>query len=337
MKAVVKPRPEPGIELREVPVPTPKAHEVLLKVEACGVCGSDLQFYQWSPEGRYITTPLILGHEPSGVIAEVGAGVTEWRVGDRVVFDSAGNCGQCYYCRLGRFNLCERRSAIGTLRDGAMAEYVAIPTAAVYRIPDNVSFEEAAAFVPLGLATRALERSLLKPGDDVVVMGPGPVGMFTALVARAAGAGRLLLTGRGVDRERLALAERLGIQTLNVEAEDGAERISQLTEGRGADVVFECAGALPEAITYAKKGGQVVAIGFSAPQLIDPKPQIDRELTISWVTGRPPGTWQRALKLAAAGLVPVKPLITHTFPIEQAEEAFRLVQRREALKVILKP
>jgi L-iditol 2-dehydrogenase len=340
MKAVAKTKPGVGIEVIDAPRPVIQPGEVLLQVAACGICGSDLHTYEWTKSGRErrgkpIELPRILGHEPSGVVAEVGDGVKNLKVGDRVTSDSWGGCGQCYYCRIGKVNLCEPRFNIGSLRDGALAEYVLVPSFNLYRLPDNVSLEVGAMIEPLGVAVHAVERcATLKPGDRAVVVGPGPIGLLTAMVVRAAGAAVKVL-GLAQDRVRLDLAAKLGFDTLVAE-EGGTESVLQWTDGRGADIVFEAAGVLPAALPLARKGGEVVIVGLPNDQIsLDLLHAISKELTFTISLGRNPTSWHRAINLLASGALDISPLISHRLPLEEAEQAFQLLRAGDGVKILL--
>lgn len=342
MKAVAKTKPGVGIEVIDAPRPTIRPGEVLLQVAACGICGSDLHTYEWTKSGRErrgkpIELPRILGHEPSGVVAEVGDGVANVKVGDRVTSDSWGGCGQCYYCRIGKVNLCEPRFNIGSLRDGALAEYVLVPSFNLYPLPDNLSLEIGAMIEPLGVAVHAVERcATLKPGDRVVVTGPGPIGLLTAMVVRAGGAA-VTIMGLSKDRLRLGLAEKLGFDTL-VADEDGLKGVLDRTDGRGADIVFEAAGVLSAAIPLARKGGEVVVVGQPNDQItLDLLQAIAKELTFTISLGRNPTSWHRAINLLASGTLDIAPLISHRLPLDDADQAFELLRAGEGVKILLSP
>jgi L-iditol 2-dehydrogenase len=342
MKAVVKVKAERGIEVLDKPKPKIKSDEVLLHVAAVSICGSDLNYYVWGGHAQLLgmTLPRILGHEGCGLVSEVGEAVTRFKVGDRVVTDSWGGCGLCYYCRMGKFNLCEFARRIGTHRDGCMAEYVAVPEHTVYHLPENISFDEAALLEPFGVGVHAIEISHLKLGDNVVVMGPGPIGLLQGIGARAAGAAKVIITGLSIDEGRLRAAAKLGFTTINVEKENAEKKVKELTDGRGADVVFECAtGRWDQAIPLVQKGGEIVAVGLGEQPLssFDVNKLILKEVTITPQLAREPSAWYRAINLVATKTVDIKQIISHFLPLEEAPEAFRLLLEKEATKVVLKP
>ena len=343
MKAVAKTRPGVGIEVIDVPRPVIQPGEVLLQVAACGICGSDLHTYEWTKSGRErrgkpIELPRVLGHEPSGVVAEVGAGVTNVKVGDRVTSDSWGGCGQCYYCRIGKVNLCEPRFNIGSLRDGALAEYVLVPSFNLYPLPANVSLEIGAMIEPLGVAVHAVERcTTLKPGDRAVVLGPGPIGLLTAMVVRAAGASVTVL-GLSGDRVRLDLAAKLGFDTIVTDGPGGTQGVFDRTDGRGADIVFDAAGALQAAVPLARKGGEVVILGLPSDEItLDLLAAISKELTFTISLGRNPTSWHRAINMLASGALDISPLISHRLSLDDAERAFQLLRSGDGVKILLTP
>lgn len=234
MKAVVKTKPDVGIELLDVPLPQIMSNEVLIKVHACGMCGTDLGIYEWRPADRSrgrkpIELPRVIGHEPSGLVVELGSEVKDIKLGDRVCSRSWGGCGDCYYCRLGHFNLCQRNENLGSLVDGAMAEYAAIPFFNVCKLPDHISLDEAAVMEPLGIAVHGFESLInFRSGDDVVVLGPGPIGLLEAMVVRASGAGKIFVVGLGKDKERLEIAQQLGFRVIKNDEESALNTSSCL-------------------------------------------------------------------------------------------------------------
>jgi 2-desacetyl-2-hydroxyethyl bacteriochlorophyllide A dehydrogenase len=343
MLAVVKTKPERGIEIQDRPAPSLRADDqVLIQVGACGICGSDLHFYEWAAHtADEITLPRILGHEVAGTVVKVGPAVKDFKPGDRVVTETWGGCGDCYYCRLGMFNHCLYQTRIGQKADGGMTDYVVVPAISLYRIPDDMPFDEAAVIEPVGVALRGWEKIRnFKPGDAVVVMGPGPIGILGALIARAAGAATVLITGLKIDQARLSLARQLGLETITVGEENVQEKVKNLTQGRGAEVVLDLSGgsgSLSQAISLAKIGGEIGLIGISPPSETPLQLIALKELTIYGSFRRLPSTWYRAIKLVAARQIDVRPLITHRFPVAKAEEAFQALFARQAMKAIIYP
>jgi threonine dehydrogenase-like Zn-dependent dehydrogenase len=340
--AVVKTRPAAGIELLDRPEPAiTRPDDVLLRVAACGICGSDLQYYQWHDHlADEITLPRILGHEVAGTVIEVGDAVTEFVPGDRVVSESWARCGRCQPCRLGHANLCEQLLRIGHTIDGGMAPLIVVPEISLYPIPDSLSFGEAATLKPLGVALHSFERAGFAPGDTVAVVGPGTIGLLSCLVAKAAGAGGIALIGLARDARRLALAREFGFATVDASQTDPVTAVREMTGGRGAHLVIEASGGpatLDLAAALARPGGGVSLVGLAAPGQVHTKELVMKELTIWGSLTRLPSTWYRAIALAASGAVDLAPLITHRLPLEQVEDGFQLLMDRSAIKVILEP
>jgi threonine dehydrogenase-like Zn-dependent dehydrogenase len=340
MLAVVKTKPEVGIEIMEMPEPRVKKGEVMIEVKACGICGSDLHFYEWVPLARWIALPKILGHEVAGTVHAVGEGVDGFRPGDRVVADTWGGCGQCYYCRWGKFNHCMYQSRLGQHVHGGMAKYVIVPVNSLYKIPEGVDFQEASVIEPLGVILRAFERCDFIPGDNIAIMGPGPIGLLGVQLAKTSGAGTIILSGLDEDEERLERGKKFGAITVNIGKEDLKEKVMALTEGRGVDIVMDVSGgqtSLADAASIAKRGGQIGVVGLSPEGIFNPIVIVDKELTIHGSFRRQPSTWFRAINLVARKVIDTRAVITQVLPIERADEGFHLLLRREGLKIILVP
>ncbi len=347
MRAVVKAKPGVGIDVMDMPEPkTIKPTEALVQIKACGICGSDVGLYEWREgdryrRGRLIPLPVIIGHEPAGVVVKVGSEVKNLKPGDHVASDSWAGCGYCYWCRSGYFNLCSEVQNIGSLTPGAMASRCAIPFFSLYKIPESMSFEEGAMAQPLGVAVRGFEILVnFRPGDDVAVLGCGPIALMEALVARTAGAARIFVTGLSIDEKRLELARQLGFTTINAEEQSVRDVIMDVTGGLGVDVVFDATstGIPGEAIKLVKPTGQLVITAVvEKPVTFDAREIRRGEIIIRHNRGRNPSTVHRAVNLIASGRVDVKPLITHRFKIEEAEAAFQTLIRREGMKVLILP
>ncbi len=343
MKALVKTKPGPGIELCDLPIPSPGPGEVLVAVKACGICGSDLARYEWVPsvQERFdrglLPMPRVLGHEPSGVVAAVGEGVRGLADGDRVALDTGGGCGTCPQCRRGQFNICHDVPHIGSIRDGALAEYVVNYAHSVYRIPDNISFEVGATLEVLGVSLHAIEISSLKPGDTVAVVGPGPIGLMAGLVARINGASKILVLGLERHQVRLEMARQLGFTVVLRDDKDAVQRILDATNGQGVDLLVECAGYLSGVFDLVRKGGEVIIVGTPREGLSDRDVRTvqERNLVIKTQQGRHPSTWERAIYLVGSGVLDVTPLITHRVPLDRGPDAFQLLLGKEAIKVLV--
>lgn len=331
MKAVVKHTAGPGgIDLQDLDEPRLEPGKVKVRVAAVGVCGTD----RLALDGTYpYEVPLILGHEVSGVVTEVGEGVDPARaaVGDRVALETdAYVCGVCPYCRVEEYNNCPNRRAIGTTADGGLAEWIVIRSGAVHRLPENVSLLAGALVEPLSIATHAvLERATLGVGDIAVVLGPGAIGMLVAEVARNTGA-RVVLVGRERHTDRLELAQRLGVdRAVASDTSDPRAVVDELSHGVGADVVFECTGApavLADSPRLLRKDGQLVLLAFfPEPPMLDIETVIKQELSVVGSRGKRPSSYRRSLRLLSDGKVSVEPLVTHRLPLERWREGFELL------------
>ncbi len=341
MKAIAKTGPEPGVELVDLPEPRVGPGELLIEVKACGICGSDLHFYlsELGAEKRIPSFPMALGHEPAGVVLEVGAEVEGIHPGDHVACDPHGACGRCRACRQGQLDLCDKVPVIGVQRHGALAPYLSVPAPCVHPVPMSLDFTQVALLEPLSVGVHAVAISSLKAGDEVVVLGPGPIGLMTALAARAAGASTVVVTGLGVDAGRLELARRLGFVAVNVEGERPHETVLEVTGGRSAAVVFDATGAVSDVHRFARKGGELVLIGWpnrSLPQeaLIQ---LFFKGITIRPVRARPPAIWPRVINLVTSGMIDPRPLITHELSLADGIRGFELLVKREAMKVQVVP
>ncbi len=331
-------------EFTEVPSPAVGPDEVLIRVSACGICGSDVHGMDGS-SGRRIP-PLIMGHEASGVIERMGESVDNWQVGDRVTFDSTISCGECYFCRRGEINLCDDRRVLGVSCDdyrqhGAFAEYVVVPPRILYRLPDELSFEEAAFVEPVSIAVHAVDRTPISLSDTAVVVGSGMIGLLVIQALRAAGCGRIIAVD--LDPAKLALAVELGADEglrsdeVNVPAE-----VMKRTQGRGADLAFEVVGITPTlqlAVGSVKKGGSVTLVGNLAAKAELPlQAVVTRELTL-YGSCASQGEYPACLELIARGAIDVKPLMSAVAPLADGAGWFDRLYAGEAglLKVILTP
>jgi L-iditol 2-dehydrogenase len=344
MKAVVKYSKGKGmIEMREVPEPGVGAGEVLIEVKAVSVCGSDLHIFH---DNHPYWPPVILGHEFSGVIAEVGDGVNGWKAGDRVVSETrTGACGVCYTCQSGFRQVCDQKRAYGIGINGAYAKYVAGPASLLHRLPDAIPFDAAATMEPIAVCvTSILERCGLQAGESVVITGPGPIGLISVAVAKASGAAGIVVNGRNLDEGiRFEKARELGSDvTVNVDTTDPVERVLALTDGLGADVLIETSGgaaAISQAFEMVRRLGRICAIGISGKQEV-PIPYdrgIFKALRYDFCFSSSWTAWERSIRLVSRGLLPAEKLITHRLPLEKWEEAFHLLESLQAAKVILVP
>jgi threonine 3-dehydrogenase len=343
MWAIRKLSARPGLDLVEAPVPEPGSREVLVRVEAASVCGTDLHIFRWDAWAQArIKPPLTLGHEFAGTVVEVGTDVRSVSVGEYVSAESHVTCGTCFHCRTGRAHMCEHTRILGVDRDGAFAEYVAVPESVIWhndraKLPPEIATLQE----PFGNAVFATSTQDL-PGHTVAVLGCGPVGLFTIAIALASGAGRVLATDHVPFR--LELARRLGATTLDVSSgADPADWFRGHNEGDGVDVVFEMSGAAPavrDAFRVVRNGGHVVLFGIpGAPVELDiAEGLIFKNLHVTAVNGREVfATWYRTRWLLEHGVVDLRPLITHRYPLDEFQEAFAELESGEACKIILLP
>lgn len=332
------------LEVADMPVPTIGPLGVLVRVRACGICGSDIHGFDGST-GRRIP-PLVMGHEAAGVVAEVGGDVTKLRIGDRVTFDSMVSCGECHFCRLGEINLCDSRRVLGVScgdyrQHGCFAEFVAVPEHICYRLPDALPFEQAAMVEPVSIAVHAVRRTPVTPGDTAVVVGSGMIGLLVIQSLRLAGCEPVIAVD--LDEHRLAIARMLGADmSLNADAVDVLAEVRRLTEGRGADVAMEVVGStvtVKTAIDSTRKGGAVTLVGNLAPEVTFPlQSVVTRELSLFGTCGSC-GEYPECLDLMSRGAIQVEPLITATAPLDEGPQWFERLYNGEpgAMKVILQP
>jgi len=322
----------PGeLHIEDRPEPTIGPGEMLLRVRAVGVCGSDVHTYAHGRIGpTVLQSPLILGHEFGGEVVQVSDDVTDVKPGDRVAVDPARNCTRCEFCLKGHPNLCQDLHFCGLWPDdGALVEYIAYPARLAYPVPESIGFGETVLLETLGIAIHATDLAELRGGTEVAVLGCGPIGLLVIQMARVCGATRIFATD--LLDYRLEFARRCGAtDVLNAEKGNPAAWIAAQTKGRGVDVAFEAAGANEtpaQAVEMARHGGTVCLIGIPVEDRTEFRASSARRrgLTIKLVR-RMKHTYPRAISLTQQGLVELQPLLTHEFPLEEAEKAFRLVE-----------
>jgi L-iditol 2-dehydrogenase len=341
LKAVVKAGPEPGVEVREVDAPVAGPGEVLIRVRAAAICGSDLGIYDFTPAYSGMELPVVMGHEFSGVVEAIGEDVRAYSVGDRVLSRSVVSCGECRFCVAGMDNLCESSSLFGIHQDGGFAEYISVPQGLLYPIPEGMSFEEAALVEPLSNAVHFVnDLTPVEPGDLAVVLGIGPIGLFSAQLLRLAGAD-VLMTGISVDTERFEIAKRLGIEAVNVDEVDPVDLVMGRTSGRGADVAFVAVGApsaVHQAVRLVRKRGHITVIGiFPGDVAVPMTVVVRREITLAGAYDARAENFEDAIALIESGRIKAVDLVTHRFPLEEAERAFEVAQSKAGCKVLFVP
>jgi len=332
------------LDVVDLPQPVAGPGEVVVQVAACGICGSDVHGYDGS-SGRRIP-PLVMGHEAAGVIAEVGDGVSRFAVGDRVTFDSTVYCGACDYCLRGEINLCDNRQVVGVStpdfrRAGAFAEFVTVPERIVYRLPDAMSFAEAAMLEAVAVAIHAVAVSDLKGGETALVIGAGMIGLLTLQAARAAGCSRLLVAD--VDASRLKLAKEAGADaTILASGSEMVDEVLRLTGGRGVDIALEAVGrdeTVSAAVDAVRKGGTVTLIGNITPQVTLPLQKVvSRQIRLQGSCASA-GEYPEAIELVSSGKIQVTPLITAIAPLSEGAQWFERLHSREPnlMKIVIDP
>lgn len=332
------------LEIADMPLPAVGRGEVLVRVEACGICGSDVHGYDGST-GRRLP-PIVMGHEAAGIVAEVGDAVDNFSAGDRVTFDSTVYCGNCFFCRRGEINLCDRREVIGVStpafrRMGAFAEFVTVPARIAYRLPDSMPFAHAALIEAVSVAVHAVALTPIKLNDTAVVVGAGMIGLLTLQAARLAGAGAVFVLD--VDQSRLEMARGLGAtRTFNSTNPDVMAQILEQTNGRGADVALECVGisaTVKLALDSVRKGGSVTLVGNVAPTVeLGLQSAVTRQIRLQGSCASS-GEYPACIALMSRGEIRVEPLISAVAPLEEGAAWFERLYGREAglLKVVLEP
>jgi len=344
MKAVVKYDNRDGAtELRDVPIPHIGPDDVLVRVAYVGICGSDPHIHH-NKVSYKVNVPLILGHEFSGIIEKRGESVTGFKIGDRVTAEThADYCGKCALCRTNNYHLCRERKGYGFQVDGAFAKYVRVPSKILHRLPENVSLRESALTEPLCVAYSSLvKHSNIKPGDLVVVIGPGPIGILCTKVASIMGAGEIIVVGTKGDEKRLEIAKEFGAtMTLDSSKENVRELIMSLRDGYGADVVVDTAGfsdAFKLAIDIVRPSGQINKIGWGPEPLgYSLDPLISKAVTVNFTFSHNWDVWEKCLVLMDKKLINLEKLITHELTLDKWQEGFELIETRKGLKVVLTP
>lgn len=343
MLAVVHYALEPNaVELREVPVPDIEEDEVLLEVGAVSVCGSDVHQAR-NTQSWPVQTPVVLGHEFGGAVAKIGRAVRGLKEGDRVVSETAARvCGECLLCRTGRYNLCPRRKGFGYGIDGAMARWVRVPARCLHRIPDSLPFEIACLSEPHAVAYQAMcVNSTIRPGDLVVILGPGPIGLLCARMAALSGADPLIVAGLSTDGPRLDAARRLGAtRTVDVQTEN-LEDVVRGHSAIGADLVCDASGSsrpLDVALRLARPDGQVTKVGWSPDAVaVDINPLVQRNLRLQGSFSHNYPVWERVIHLLDRGVTMPETIIGLRAPLEGWREAFDAMHDGRVIKAVLCP
>ena len=339
MKAVVLEEIE-KLVIKDIPAPEPGSKEVLVKIKACGLCGTDLKLYR----GQYrANTPVVLGHEFAGEVIEAGKEVKDIKVGDRVASDPNESCGACNWCRSARPCFCNDLAAYGVLRNGGFAEYAVVGEKGTYKIPEGLDYDIASFAEPVSCVCHAIDRANIKPGETVLIIGGGPTGQILLQMAKLAGAGELIMVTRS--QWKLDFAKRLGAtHTINVKEENVLKRTMEITGELGVDVVIEAVGTpetVEQAFGLAKRGGRVIIFGFSpqgAKATFIPFDILSKELTIlgSWVN---PYTFPRALDLMASKKIDLESLVSTKISLDNIMDGFKALEEKPKgfMKAVVKP
>ena len=339
MKAIVKTERKVGaVSIVDVPKPKPARGQVLIKIKATAICGSDLHAWEYPPSYEWIRVPGILGHEYAGIIEEVGEGVNQFKVGDRVMGESNQYCGHCPNCHRGKTFCCSNNKMTGLAIDGGLAEYIAVSENYLHYIPENVSFAEAAVAQPCAVSFHGVfDNSKVRPGDTVVVSGPGIVGLMAAQAAKIMGASNVIVTGVTMDEEiRLPIARKMGFSVINVQEQDIKKELLALTGSETIDVAVECSGAtqaIAPLLGCIRKGGAMTVLAlYGKPVEINFAPLVRSEIHL--MTSHTCGwdNYEQALKLISTKQVDIAPLMA-VYPFDRGIEAFE----NALAKIVQKP
>jgi len=330
-----------NVELSQVPEPSVGPGEVIVEVAAAGICGTDVHI--WLDEFA-TEPPVTLGHELAGTIAALGEGVNGWNIGDRVTTETYfSTCQTCIHCRRGRPNLCTMRRSIGSREDGGFAKYLRTPARNLHRIPEHLSLDVAALTEPLACVVHGvLDIARINAGDRVVITGPGPIGLLTLLVCKAAGA-KVIVLGAAADQARLQLALQLGAeQVIDIQSTtDPLAAVQDTLQAEGADLAIECSGAVPAAgllLQATARGGRYCQLGLSGkPVTLDLDLICYREIIMTGSNATVPTAWPRALQLLTEFHAEAAKLITHRYPLSEWERALHTVNSKAGVKVLLQP
>ena len=326
MKQAVMTAPR-AIEFRQVERPAAQPGEVLIRIHRIGVCGSDIHVYHGLHP--YTSYPVVQGHEVSGVVAEIGAGVTGFAPGDAVIFMPQVSCGVCYPCRHGMYHICDSLKVMGFQTDGAAQEYFAVKAEMVLSLPESISLDQAAMIEPVSVAVHALRRGGELAGKKVLVLGAGTIGNLVGQSARAMGAAAVMVTD--ISEYKLEMARRVDLEyAIQTQSEGLGEAILRVFGPDKADLILECVGAqetITQAVVNARKGSTIVVVGvFGKKPVVDLGLVQDRELNVLGTLMYQKTDYEKAIELVAGDLVHLNPLITHRFPFEQYLKAYQAIE-----------
>ncbi len=339
MKALIKEHEGPGFVIADKPVPECREDDLLIRVRSVGICGSDLPILAGT---RLVPYPFTPGHEFAGDVVEVGKRVKGFKPGDRVTSCLVIGCGNCKYCVEGKENLCDDLIETGIHVDGAFAEYVRVPAKTCVVLRDSSSYDLGAAVDPVASAYRTIKAMNPAPKDTVVVMGPGPIGLYATQLLKLYGVKTIIVVGADCDADRLQLAKELGAAyTINGSKEDIVERVREITGGKMADYVHDCAGAPPLApisMKCLKKGGTYWITGlFHSDVPMDLGKVVRSEIRVAGTICYTREEFKECLDLLEDGRINLEPMITHHFPLDKMQEAYEIAQARKSIKIMINP
>ena len=335
-----KPR---SVELREVPVPDIREDDVLFAVHAVGICGSDIHQYHGTQSWK-VNYPVILGHEFAGTVAKIGSRVRSFKPGDRVVSETAADVDlYSPFGRAGRYHLDPNRLGFGYGVDGAMAKFVRVPERCLHHIPEKLSFEKAAVAEPCCVAYNVIcVNSRIRPGDSVVVLGPGPIGLLCTMLAKLSGANPLIAAGLPIDAKRLEIAKQLGAtMTIGSQGESLASIVKKIGDGYGVDVVIDAAGASPTlklALEIVRPGGHITKVGWGPqPCGFSMDPLVAKAVTLQGSYSHNWPVWEKVLSMLANNQINIDPILNRVSPLTEWQSCFEALHNGEIVKAVLTP
>ncbi len=341
MRALIKDKPQRGATLKDVPVPQIGGDDLLVRVQAAAICGTDIHIYQWNEyASSRIKLPLLFGHEYAGEVVDVGKNVANFKNGDRVAAETHVPCGHCYQCTTGLQHVCKDMKILGVHMDGAFAEYAVLPAVCAWKLHAAISYEIGATMEPFGIGVHAVSKTD-PAGKKVIVFGSGPIGIYAQMVAKLSGAEYVI--GVDISKERLDMSKKMGADiVLNTGQADVAQTVDRLTKGSGLDIVVELTGnrsVVNDAASTLRRGGELVLVGlYDGPVELDlVNNVIYKEANVYGVTGRIMwDTWWTAQGMLLSGKIDIKPVITHYFDLQDYDKAFQMVESAKTGKVVFK-